>query len=40
MLFKVLKYDVVDLEVENVLLYNDSISTELGIRFQTEVEST
>ncbi|MGN6195540.1 MAG: hypothetical protein ACTHOB_11430 [Ginsengibacter sp.] len=38
MLFKVLKYDIVDLEVENVLLYYDSISTELGIRFQTEVE--
>jgi hypothetical protein len=36
--FKVLKYDLVDLEIETVLLYYDLISNELGIRFQTEVE--
>lgn len=36
--YKVLKYDLVDFEIERVILYYESISYKLGIKFETEVE--
>ena len=38
MLYNVLKYDVVDDEIEKVVLYYESVSQDIGIRFETEVE--
>lgn len=36
--YNVLKYDVVDFEIERVILYYESISYNLGLKFETEVE--
>jgi hypothetical protein len=38
MLYNVLKYDIVDEEIEKVILYYESISFQLGIKFETEIE--
>ncbi len=38
MLYEVFKYDLVDDEIEKAILYYESVSIELGIRFEAEVE--
>ena len=38
--YEVLKYNLVDFEIEKVILYYESISYNLGLRFETEVERT
>lgn len=38
MRYKVLKYDLVDVEIESVVLYYESISYDLGFKFESEVE--
>lgn len=38
--YKVLKYNLVDFEIEKVILYYESISYNLGLKFETEVEKT
>ena len=38
MRYKVLKYDLVDIETERVVLYYESISYDLGVKFENEVE--
>ena len=36
--YEVLKYDVVDFEVERVILYYESLSYDIGIKFEKQVE--
>lgn len=38
MLCEVFKYDIVDDEIERAILYYESVSYELGLRFETEVK--
>ena len=39
MAYNVLKYDVVDDEIEAVIIYYESISFGLGERFENEIEN-
>lgn len=38
MLYEVVKYNIVDDEIEKAILYYESVSFELGLRFETEIE--
>ncbi len=38
MLYEVIKYNIVDDEIEKAILYYESVSYELGLRFETEIE--
>lgn len=38
MLYDVLKYNIVDDEIEDVILYYESISYQLGLRFESAIE--
>ncbi len=38
MLYEVIKYDIVDDEIEKAIVYYESVSYELGLRFELEIE--
>ena len=38
MLYEVIKYSIADDEIEKAILYYESISYELGLRFENEIE--
>lgn len=38
MRYKVFKYELVDVEIERVVLYYETISYDLGLKFENEVE--
>ncbi len=38
MLYEVLKYDIVDDEIEDVILYYENISYQLGHRFENAIQ--
>lgn len=40
MLYEVVKYHIVDDEIEKAILYYESVSYELGLMFETEIEKT
>ncbi len=37
--FNIIKYDIVDDEVETAILYYESVSFDLGLRFEKEMEN-
>ena len=40
MLYEVIKYNRVDDEIEKAILYYESVSYELGLKFESEIERT
>lgn len=38
MLYEVIKYNIVDDEIEKAILYYESVSYDLGLRFEAEIE--